>query len=172
MASTRGAEDPLDHSARIVEVPEAGALVARFRSRLDPSSAAGVPAHVTVLNPFSTPSRLTASVLRTLRQLFSEVKRFRATLSRIRRFPGALYLAPVPARPFRRRPELVFKRFPEAPPHQGRFLRIVPHLTLARTGSAEEPAAIGADFRLAAAGELPVQVAVAAVVLIERHAGR
>lgn len=39
-------------SALVVLVPEAEALVKSFRDRHDPSAAAGVPAHITLLYPF------------------------------------------------------------------------------------------------------------------------
>src|SRR5262249_30316489 len=117
--------------------PGAERLVARFRARFDPSAAAGVPAHVTVLYPFVPPSKLTSSILRTLTELFAAVAPFRAKFSRIRRFPGALYLAPVPATPFRRLTQLVHERFPDTPPYEGRFADVVPHLTVADVGSSK-----------------------------------
>ncbi|MEV4399696.1 2'-5' RNA ligase family protein [Nonomuraea sp. NPDC049607] len=47
------------------------------------------------------------------------------------RFPGVLYPAPGPERPFRELTEAVAARWPEAPPYEGRFASIVPHLTVA-----------------------------------------
>jgi 2'-5' RNA ligase len=159
-------------SALIVEVPQAESLVGRFRRRFDPSAAAGVPTHVTVLYPFLPPARLTSSVTRTLSRLFRDVAPFRARFDRARRFPAALYLAPVPASPFRRLTELVAGRFPEAPPYGGRFEEIVPHLTVAHAADPRELARIAREFSAAAREKLPVRMTVAEVVLIERRAGR
>lgn len=159
-------------SALIVEVPKAESLVGQFRRRFDPSAAAGVPTHVTILYPFLPPARLTSTVTRTLSRLFGEVAPFRVRFARARRFPEALYLAPVPARPFRRLTELVAAQFPETPPYGGRFQEIVPHLTVAHAENSRELTRIAKEFGAAANGRLPVRMTVAEVVLIERRAGR
>jgi 2'-5' RNA ligase len=156
----------------VVEVPEAEALVGGFRDRFDPSAAEGVPAHVTVLYPFLKPSRLSAAVLRTLKELFGGVAPFRAKLTAVRRFPGALYLAPVPAAKFRRLTQLVFARFPETPPYEGRFVDVVPHLTVAHAESSTQVTRIAREFRAAAKGKLPIEMRVDEIVLLERRAGR
>ena len=161
-----------DQSALIIEVPEAEPVVGSFRARFDPSSAVGVPAHVTVIYPFLPPARISASVLQSLRDLFVHLPAFRARFSTIRHFPRTLYLAPVPGPPFRRLTTFVFTQFPAAAPYGGQFSDIVPHLTVARAASSRQLAKIAADFRAAAKGSLPVQTVVAAVTLIERRAGR
>jgi 2'-5' RNA ligase len=172
MASTRRPRNVQDQTALIVEVPAAEPLVARFRAQFDPSAAAGVPAHVTVLYPFLSPSDLTAAGLRTLTRLFRDMAPFDAKLTRIRSFPGVLYLAPAPARPFQRLTQLVNTCFPQAPPYGGRFADIVPHLTVADVGSSKVLAEIDADFRAAAAGRLPIRVSISTVALFVRHDGR
>ena len=159
-------------SALLVEVREAEPVVGRFRRRHDPSSAAGVPAHVTVIYPFLPPAKLSTSVLRTLKRLFAEVEPFRATFTRARRFPQALYLAPRPASRFRRLTELVFARFPQAPPYEGKFPDVVPHLTIAHATTSKELAKIARDFARVAARKLPVKTTVTAVLLFQRNAGR
>jgi hypothetical protein len=49
----RRGQMPLNESALVV--PEAEPLVKPFRDRYDPSAAAGVPAHITLLYPFKQP---------------------------------------------------------------------------------------------------------------------
>jgi 2'-5' RNA ligase len=94
---------PSMESALLVLVPEAEALVKSFRDRYDPSAAAGMPAHITLLYPFKLPSELDDEVLADLRRCFARFAPIRYALASIRRFPvEVLYLAPEPDEPFRR----------------------------------------------------------------------
>src|SRR6266567_1062621 len=111
-------------SALVILIPEAEVLVESFRRQHDPSAALGVPAHVTVLYPFKSPRELTADVIQTLKELFSKFPVFSASLIDVRRFPGVLYLSPVPDKTFRRLTEIVTKRFPETLPYAGQFADI------------------------------------------------
>ena len=45
-------------SALVVLVPEAEAIAKPFRDQYDPSAAAGVPAHITLLYPFKAPDEI------------------------------------------------------------------------------------------------------------------
>jgi len=170
MPSARGTDSP-DQTALIIVVPEVEALFGRFRARLDPSAAAGVPAHVTVLYPFLPPPRISAPVVRSLRQLFGRVAPFEARLARIRTFPKVLYLAPSPAAPFRRLIRSVFRTFPETPPYAGQYSDFVPHLTVAHVADSRRLAKVVSQFQAAAKGRLPVRINVRSVVLIERKSG-
>jgi len=158
-------------SALVVLIPEAETLVEDFRKRYDPSAASGVPAHVTILFPFKTPDEVTADVIAALRKLFSEQAGFTARFSELRQFPDAIYLAPVPAEPFRRLIKLVAGRFPETPPYGGVFAEIVPHLTVAQVGDPRRIEDIAADFREAARDRLPITASVHAVSLMDNAGG-
>jgi hypothetical protein len=68
---------PPDESALVVLVPEAEPLVKPFRDRYDPSAAAGVPAHITLLYPFKPPDEIDSTVLENLRRLFCGFSSFR-----------------------------------------------------------------------------------------------
>ena len=57
-------------SALMVLVPEAESLVKPFRDRYDPSAAAGVPAHITLLYPFKHPDEIDQTVIDDLNQCF------------------------------------------------------------------------------------------------------
>jgi 2'-5' RNA ligase len=90
-------------SVLVALVPEAEALVKPFRDRYDPSAAAGMPAHVTLLYPFKLPDELDDALLANLRHCFARFAPFRFALTSISRFPvEVLYLAPEPDEPFRR----------------------------------------------------------------------
>ena len=80
-------------SALGVFVPEADSLVKPFRDRYDPSAAAGVPAHITLLHPFKPPAEIDDVVLDDLRRCFGHFPPFPFSLASIRRFPDAIYLA-------------------------------------------------------------------------------
>lgn len=112
-------------------VKEAEPVVGGRRRRFDSFASAGVPAHVTVLVPFLDIDRIDAAVIDELRALFGEHRMFAVRFDRCRRFPGVLYLAPTPERPFRALTETVRVRWPEAQPYGGQFTEVVPHLTVA-----------------------------------------
>jgi 2'-5' RNA ligase len=116
-------------TAVVVPVPEAEPVVGRWRERYDPSAAAGMPAHVTALFPFV---EVDDAVVATLRSLCAALPPLDVEFRRCARFPGAvLYLDPEPAAGLRRLTEAIAARWPEAPPYEGRFADVVPHLTVA-----------------------------------------
>ena len=163
---------PPRESALIVAVPEVEGLVGPFRARHDPAAAEGVPAHVTVLYPFLPPQKITPQVERTLSELFAALPEFRASFTEVRCFPEALYLAPEPAKSFRQLTELVFARFPETPPYEGRFADVVPHLTVAHAAEPASFDAIATELGRAAKGRLPIRADVREIVMIEKMNGR
>ena len=87
-------------SALVVLVPEAEPLVSAFRSRFDPSAARGMPAHITLLYPFHSADRLSASRVSELAAFFSGWRRFCFSLVGICGFEGVVVLAPEPLDPF------------------------------------------------------------------------
>ncbi|MEU8712230.1 2'-5' RNA ligase family protein [Streptomyces sp. NPDC048663] len=119
-------------SGLIVRVPEAEPLVGAWRDTLDPSSRAGVPAHVTVLFPFLDASRVDERVHRAIGEVVGGQQPFEARFEQCGRFPGVLYLAPDPDTGFRRLTEAIVERWPENPPFGGQFDDAVPHLTVAQ----------------------------------------
>lgn len=117
-------------SALIVPVPEAEPVVARWRERLDPAAAMGMPAHISLLYPFLAPGRIEPSVERHLEELLGEFSAFRFTLRSVERFPSVLYLGPDPPEPFVTLTKAIEARWPELPPYGGAFDAVVPHLTV------------------------------------------
>src|SRR5207244_1669310 len=122
-------------SALVVLVPEAEAAVKPFRDWYDPSAAAGMPAHITLLYPFKTPDHVDDIALGKLRDCFARFEPIQFSLGKIQRFPEALYLAPEPAEPFRQLTLSIWDLFPETPPYRGKWPDIVPHLSVAQLAS-------------------------------------
>ena len=161
---------PLE-STLIVMIPEADGLVEGFRAKYDPSAAAGVAAHVTILYPFKAPPQLTSDAVQSLGDLFAALPSFDVSFEQIKRFPGALYLAPTPDEPFRNLTRQVVQRFPENPPYGGKFSDIVPHLTIADLGDSEMLGEIAAQFESSAKGRLPIYSKVTEVTLMDNRSG-
>lgn len=164
---------PLDESALVMLVPEAEPLVKPFRDRYDPSAAAGVPAHITLLYPFRPPGEIDQAMLDGLRGCFQGFASFRFSLAPIRRFPdGVLYLAPDPDEPFRRLVLAIWDRYPETPPYGGKWPDIVPHLSVAWVEDAQRCDRIADDFTRAAREKLPIAATAAGVTLMRKRSGR
>jgi 2'-5' RNA ligase len=131
-----------------------------------------VPAHVTLLYPFKPPVEIDTQVIEALAKLFSSFQSFDTSFSRVKRFPGVLYLAPEPDEAFRHLTASIAKQFPEAPPYGGRFNEVVPHLTVADLNDSDRLDAVANDFETAAKGRLPIHAYVREVCLIDNQSGR
>lgn len=118
-------------SGLVVVVPEAESAVSRHRQGLDANAGLGVPAHVTVLYPFVPPTRIDATALDGLRNLFARAEPFDYRFSSLAWFGDeVLWLAPDDPQPFRALTENVHHAFPAYPPFGGQFDEVVPHLTI------------------------------------------
>ncbi|MFD7787657.1 2'-5' RNA ligase family protein [Streptomyces nojiriensis] len=146
----------------IVRIPEAEPAVRAWRERLDPSAQAGVPAHVTVLFPFLDESRIDALVYSALADMLGGHQGFDLWFESCGRLPEVLYLVPEPDTQLRRLTEAIADRWPEAPPYGGRFVELVPHLTIAQGQEDAVLEEIEADL----AGRLPFTSHVASVELM------
>ena len=160
-------------SALVVLVPEAEPLVKPFRDRYDPSAAAGMPAHITLLYPFKQPDDVDDVVVEQLRDCLARIAPFRFTLATIRRFPAeVLYLAPAPAEPFRQLTLAIWNLFPETPPYGGKWPDIVPHLSVARLADERQLDGITNDLAQASQAKLPIHATAAEVALMDNRSGR
>lgn len=139
-------------TAVIVPIPAAEPLVSGWRTRLDPSAAVGVPAHVTVIYPFLPEDELTGIVLGNLLGLIAAHPKFSVAFASCGWFRGVLYLAPSPDEPFRRLTDQMARRWPQAPPYAGAIADPTPHLTIANGATADEARAAEIDV----AARLPV----------------
>ena len=121
----------MPQSTLFVPVPEAEPWVKALRERYDPTAAAGVPAHVTVLFPFISPDLITDGDLSRATETFQRFRPFEFKLKQVGRFSESLYLVPEPDEPFISLTEAIVREFPEYLPYGGKFPKIVPHLTVA-----------------------------------------
>jgi 2'-5' RNA ligase len=152
-------------TAVVVPVPEAEPVVGRWRQRHDASAAAGMPAHVTALVPF-VPA--TDAVVAELAALCTARPSLDVEFRRCARFPGVLYLAPEPADDLRQLTQAIWRRWPEAPPYEGRFDDVVPHLTVA----ADVDDGVAARIEAALAPRLPIRAALLSARLYVFDAAR
>jgi 2'-5' RNA ligase len=160
-------------SALVVLVPEAEASVKPFRDRYDPSAAAGMPAHITLLYPFKPPDEVDEAVLDSLRHCFRRFAPIHFSLSSIRRFSvEVLYLAPEPDEPFRQLTLAIWDRYPETPPYGGKWPNIVPHLSVAWLADEQQLDGITNDFVEASQEQLPIRATASEVALMDIRSGR
>jgi 2'-5' RNA ligase len=153
-------------------VPEAEFLVAPFRAKYDPSAAAGMPAHITLLYPFKPPNEISEEVIRKLTRCFAGFRPFDFSLVATRCFPGGvLYLVPEPEEPFRWLTSAIWGCFPGTPPYGGRYSDIVPHLTVAELFVARELERITTEFARTADDKLPVRASATEIALMDTQAG-
>lgn len=146
----------------VVTVPESEPLVADLRDRFDPAARYGVPAHVTVLFPWLPIDVIDDTALGALTRLAAATPAFDAELTAVGRFPGVAWLAPSPSEPFVALTRAVWRRWPETPPYQGRFLEPVPHLTVADGQPDEVLDAVAAEL----APDLPIRFRASSLVLL------
>jgi len=163
-------------SALVILVPEADAWLGALRDRYDPSAAAAVPAHITLLVPFKPPHEIDAAVVGSLRECFVAFAPFSFSLGTARRFPGVLYLAPEPDEPFRQLTLAIWRRYPETPPYAGRHTDIVPHLCVAQNSDEQLLDQIAMDIEAkleeASRQRRPIRSMATEVALMDNRSGR
>jgi 2'-5' RNA ligase len=122
-------------TAVIIPVPEAAPTVARHRWTHDPTSALGIPEHITLLGPFVEPD---VGVERALANIFATAPAFAFQLARTGWFGNqVLYLAPEPAAPFIALTHRLVAKF-GVKPYRGEFADVIPHLTVAQESGTSE----------------------------------
>ncbi len=116
----------------VVPVPQAEPVVSPWRSRFDTSAARGMPAHITILYPFLKPRCLTDDVIAHLADACAGQPALDVVFRRTARFTNVLYLDPDPADGLLQLTFNLAGRWPQAPPYNGEFDEIIPHLTVAQ----------------------------------------
>ena len=117
-------------SVILIPVPNAEAIVGKWREKYDPVALHGIRAHITVLFPFKDPEIIDQRVTHMLRKFFSGIPQFEFYLTRINTFPGVIYLEPEPKEKFVELIQGITEIFPENPWFEGAFTEIIPHLTI------------------------------------------
>ncbi|MBO9354970.1 2'-5' RNA ligase family protein [Bordetella petrii] len=158
-------------TALIIKSPEAEAVVAPLRTRYDPTSQLGVPAHITILFPFIPSDQITPAILTRLDTALNVVPAFSYSLSSIGTFEATTYLAPDPAQPFISLTSAVFREFPDFPPYGGQHAGNIPHLTVAH-GDAQNAAIAAQELATRLRAHPVIQARCRAVTLLENSSGR
>jgi 2'-5' RNA ligase len=145
----------MPRTALIVAVPEAEPAVGALRLAYDRSAAVGVPAHITILFPFSDPGEVDEDAVA---EVVASFPMFKFELDRVERFDeGPVWLHPEPSEPFAALTAAVWRRFPDYPPYEGAHAVVIPHLTVSE---------VPIDVDVA----LPIKAAAREVTLIEEAA--
>jgi 2'-5' RNA ligase len=106
-------------------------VVGGWRQSLDPSAAAGVPAHITIHFPWVPADQVDHPVLRDLEEMVAAIPPFRVVFDRIGWFDReVLWLDPDPNEPFIAMAAQSAARWPDQPQYGGQFESVVPHLTI------------------------------------------
>jgi 2'-5' RNA ligase len=114
-----------------------------------------MPAHITLLIPFTDGDALSADRIGAVEEVLARFGPIELALAATAYFEGppiVLYLEPVPAAPFRAMTAALVSAFPEHRPYGGAHAQIVPHLTVATRLKRDRLAAIEAEV----AGALPI----------------
>jgi 2'-5' RNA ligase len=126
--------------------------------------------HVTLLFPFVPRERLDGDVLRELQEFFSTRAPFTLTLVGIGEFPGVAYAVPEPGVELRQWIAGLCERFPDFPPYEGEFAKIIPHATLGTWNDPRRQVELVTRARELTRGILPMSCLVEDVALLEEHA--
>lgn len=151
-------------------MPEADAYVAALRQRFDPTTALGVPAHVTILSPFMDVSAATQEVVSRVEQVLRRTRRFAFDLEHAAPWPTVAYLAARPREPFNALTRAIAAEFPDYPPYGGAHAELIPHLTFA-AGDAQTLASANVEMSSELARLGPLRSVCSEVAWIENSTG-
>lgn len=125
-------------SVVLIPALEVGWPVHELRMQYDPSAAAGVPPHITLMFPFIPLADLTEGTIQALEKLISGTGTFQFSLTGVNQFEqGVVYLEPEPAGPFVDLSRRISRQFGILPFGGDFGAEPVPHLTVAILESAE-----------------------------------
>jgi len=146
----------MSESAIVVRI-RVPAAIERLRRARDRAARRGVPAHVTILYPFMAASALTPDVREQVAGIAGEFRAFEVTFATVGRWPGVVYLEPVPASRFTTLMDRCAAAFPEYPPYSGTIDEVIPHLTVVEGNDVDveeivEAAAAALPFQARAEG--------------------
>jgi len=120
-----------DHSVLLVPALHVTAVVDEYRRRYDPSAAAGMPPHITIMYPFLAADELGGPTMARLVELLGITGAFEYSLTDVREFDHqVVYLAPDPGERFIQLTSLVGDHC-KLRPYGGAHATVIPHLTVA-----------------------------------------
>jgi len=156
---------PGERETAVVIVVDVAELDAVYRDEFPTFHALGIPLHVTLLYPFVSPDELDASLPR-LADVLAQHDQFEFTLTELRSFPRAVWVAPEPAAPFVALTRAIEAAFPQTPHLGHAFEEVIPHVTL--VDGVEESRREATLLRLRAVVErlLPIVLAADEVALL------
>lgn len=137
-----------------VELPPGPEAVRQAR---DPSAAAGICAHLTVLYPFVAPDAWNDDLRAEVAAIVERHEPFDYRLVEVSTWPDTIYLRPEPAEPFKRLQSDLGAAYPEYPIYGG-GLDFEPHVTLANVDpeTDERRAALAGEAKRASDDVLPL----------------
>ena len=125
-------------TALSVPLPDADALVRAAARMFEPTSpmariqAEFTAAHVTILAPFVPPSQVDRRVREDLQHICMRHQRHAFRLERVAAYPGGcVYMPPEPASALLDLMHDVWNNWPNHPPYEGQYGKVMPHVTLA-----------------------------------------
>jgi 2'-5' RNA ligase len=131
MPETITLEEQRARSAVLIVVPEAVALIDRFR-RSHTADGGSVPPHVTLLSPFLSPEEINQGVHERIGVIAAETPAFTVTLNHTGWFGDRiLYLAPEPAVPILGLVSRLREAFSDVPTYWDHVGIVIPHVTVA-----------------------------------------
>src|SRR4051812_27410984 len=152
-------------TAIIVPLLEAEPLLGAFRERHTAEGAQGMPAHVTLLYPFTDTTLLDAARIAAVADVIGGFEAFAVSLGPAARFPEndrVLSLRPDPESVFRAMTSALGSAFPEHEPYGGKYADPIPHATVAIGDDA-----LLAEIERELAPHLPVAAQVTEATLVE-----
>jgi 2'-5' RNA ligase superfamily len=153
-------------TALVVPVPEAEPSVGALRLQYASDARDGMGAHITLIYPFRDSARIGDATIDDIESVLSSFVSFSFKLTRVEYFRSplvVLYLAPEPAEPFQELTRAFARRFPDAPPYEGVFDEIIPHVKIADEQDPEIMAAIEVEV----GSRLPIEATAGKVELLE-----
>jgi 2'-5' RNA ligase len=158
--------DASGSTAIVVLTREADPITAEVYRRYANAGREGMTPHITLLIPFVPARRLDPDVNARLRRVLQEFPPFNYTLERFEQFPGVLFLAPEPAKPFVELTVALTSAFPACSPYDGVHDTIVPHGTVAQS---DDPALLD-QIAAQISPSLPIACRADEATLVERDA--
>lgn len=134
----------------------------------DAIEAKRIPPHVTLLYPWRTPP-LDDRDIDAVRATIANCAAFPITFSAIGRFPrdGVLYLKVQNNGPLRTLMQAIHRAFPETPPYGGKFLEVIPHLTIATAENDFQLDQLEQEVHARLEAHLPLSAEVQSVVVAQ-----